>query len=432
MSLLCDGVNHCPNGEDEIDCVGLQCPGSLKCHSYEKQSICIPINSVCDGIRDCPLGDDERLCNVTCPNGCLCSDLDFTCNRVVNLAELDLRVNRLDFSHQFWPWDGRVFRSLLFLGELVLKDTSLTEVFRGMFENLINLYFLDLRDNAIKTIQSHAFKGLKYLQILLLKGNPLLQTISESSFDGLSSLVSLDLSRKNINDFPNDAFKGLVALKFLNLSYNKIHEFNTDISKGLDRLEILDIRQSGIPPKASMFDSLTSLETLYTDFYVFCCLKPPGVSRNRCFPPEDEFSSCKYLMKYSVLRVFIWIIGMAALLGNILVIIVRVIIDRSNIVKRSFPIWVIASGSILQLGSRQKKEAAVARSLFMVVLTDFLCWFPVGIMADVYVWVTVFVIPINSALNPFLYTFSSILKRKRYACWVSTLYLTFQSFTQIY
>jgi len=61
-----------------------------------------------------------------------------------------------------------------------------------------------------------------------------------------------------------------------------------------------------------------------------------------------------------------------------------------------------------------------------VVMTDFCCWMPViviGILSlagsftdptgKVYAWIAVFVLPINSSINPILYTFSTpqVLKR---------------------
>ena len=61
-----------------------------------------------------------------------------------------------------------------------------------------------------------------------------------------------------------------------------------------------------------------------------------------------------------------------------------------------------------------------------IVLTDFLCWMPIiviGLLSllgkfhdpekQAYVWIAVFVLPVNSALNPILYTFSTpLVKRK--------------------
>ena len=63
-------------------------------------------------------------------------------------------------------------------------------------------------------------------------------------------------------------------------------------------------------------------------------------------------------------------------------------------------------------------EMTMARKMALIVLTDCFCWIPpivVGIMSlngksinpQLAVWVAVLIFPINSALNPFLYTFSA-------------------------
>ncbi|XP_074658731.1 G-protein coupled receptor GRL101-like [Tubulanus polymorphus] len=68
----------------------------------------------------------------------------------------------------------------------------------------------------------------------------------------------------------------------------------------------------------------------------------------------------------------------------------------------------------------QKKEVAVARKMMLIVLTDFCAWMPIivlGMLAvsgqvtipsDVYAWIAVFVLPINSAINPILYTIAGL------------------------
>ncbi|XP_022084826.1 relaxin receptor 2-like isoform X2 [Acanthaster planci] len=59
-----------------------------------------------------------------------------------------------------------------------------------------------------------------------------------------------------------------------------------------------------------------------------------------------------------------------------------------------------------------------AKRFFFVVLTDALCWLPIAILkilslcsyqipATLYGWIVIFVLPINSALNPILYTLST-------------------------
>ena len=72
---------------------------------------------------------------------------------------------------------------------------------------------------------------------------------------------------------------------------------------------------------------------------------------------------------------------------------------------------------------RRSKDLAVAQRLFTVVLSDFLCWFPIGLLGllasrdipvsgEVNVGMAIFVLPLNSALNPFLYTLNTIQARR--------------------
>uniref|UniRef100_A0A2C9L8T2 G-protein coupled receptors family 1 profile domain-containing protein n=1 Tax=Biomphalaria glabrata TaxID=6526 RepID=A0A2C9L8T2_BIOGL len=68
---------------------------------------------------------------------------------------------------------------------------------------------------------------------------------------------------------------------------------------------------------------------------------------------------------------------------------------------------------------RRLEDLSVAKKLAFVAMSDFLCWFPIGIIgyfsmkghtfdSDVYAWFAVFVLPINSALNPIIYTIPAL------------------------
>ena len=68
---------------------------------------------------------------------------------------------------------------------------------------------------------------------------------------------------------------------------------------------------------------------------------------------------------------------------------------------------------------RRSKDLALAQRLFTVVVSDFLCWFPIGLLGllasrgipisgEVNVGMAIFVLPLNSALNPFLYSLNVI------------------------
>ena len=69
------------------------------------------------------------------------------------------------------------------------------------------------------------------------------------------------------------------------------------------------------------------------------------------------------------------------------------------------------------------RDMKFARRLMSVVVTDFLCWFPVGLLGllawrgmavpgEVNVAVVTFVMPLNAALNPFLYTLNVLLEKR--------------------
>ncbi|XP_070193959.1 G-protein coupled receptor GRL101-like [Littorina saxatilis] len=76
--------------------------------------------------------------------------------------------------------------------------------------------------------------------------------------------------------------------------------------------------------------------------------------------------------------------------------------------------------------TRKTQDLTIARRLLAVAMSDFLCWFPIGLLGllasrgvpvpgEVNVAMAVFVLPLNSALNPFLYTVNVLLERRRLA-----------------
>ena len=73
------------------------------------------------------------------------------------------------------------------------------------------------------------------------------------------------------------------------------------------------------------------------------------------------------------------------------------------------------------LTTEMKKQVRMTAKVAALVFTDFACWFPiiiigilvqVGVLtlpADVFAWCVTFVLPINSAINPYLYTIAAII-----------------------
>ncbi|KAL8623880.1 hypothetical protein ACOMHN_050595 [Nucella lapillus] len=74
----------------------------------------------------------------------------------------------------------------------------------------------------------------------------------------------------------------------------------------------------------------------------------------------------------------------------------------------------------------KSSDVAIARRLIAIVLSDFMCWFPIGILglwaftdntvnSDINVRVAIFVMPFNAALNPLLYTLNLVMDKRRKA-----------------
>ena len=84
-------------------------------------------------------------------------------------------------------------------------------------------------------------------------------------------------------------------------------------------------------------------------------------------------------------------------------------------------IFVAVKLSSKKAGRRQEREIEIkmASKMALIVGTDFCCWMPiiilgvlvqcniVDIQPEVIPWITVFILPINSSVNPFLYNFNS-------------------------
>ncbi|XP_055958397.1 G-protein coupled receptor GRL101-like [Patella vulgata] len=453
-----------------------------------------------------------------------------------------------------------------------------------MFIYQVNLYVLDLSYNRIKILGKGVFHGLQQLKSLNLIGNNVLHKLEAGAFAQLYSLTSLSLLNTKIEILGADTFNGMDYLQNLTISTGLLNVVEDGTFKSLVNLRRLDLRKQNIQDfSGDIFLGLSNLKGLYTDSFILCCLKPESVTE--CLPEAGEFSSCDDLMRREELRVFMWILGLMALLGNFCVILYRLIFDREGfrrgyglfvtnlgisdflmgiymiiiagadimfrgryiwndnwwrnspycqfagalatmsseasalflcaitldrylIIKYPFgqcrmnrlttiifscciwlfsiivamvpilpgtgftgelysrtgiclalpltrertPGWqfsagififfnfltfaliclgqllmyraIVKSSSIVQNKGRRSRDVQVAKNLSLIVLTDFICWFPVcclGLMtlsgtvinSEVYAWTAVFILPVNSALNPFLYTVTSFIGNKK-------------------
>eukprot|EP00745_Piridium_sociabile_P017415 TRINITY_DN26193_c0_g1_i4.p1 TRINITY_DN26193_c0_g1~~TRINITY_DN26193_c0_g1_i4.p1 ORF type:complete len:148 (-),score=11.75 TRINITY_DN26193_c0_g1_i4:96-539(-) len=91
---------------------------------------------------------------------------------------------------------------------------------------------------------------------------------------------------------------------------------------------------------------------------------------------------------------------------------------------QGFIYWSVQSNSLKANTTKVSRDMTIAQRLITVAVTDFMCWFPIGlcgmlalagtpIPGEVNVALAVFVLPLNSAVNPFMYTFNTLAEKQR-------------------
>nr|KAG5690414.1 hypothetical protein BaRGS_026461 [Batillaria attramentaria] len=86
--------------------------------------------------------------------------------------------------------------------------------------------------------------------------------------------------------------------------------------------------------------------------------------------------------------------------------------------------WSVRRNTLSVETTRKSQDLTIARRLITVAVSDFLCWFPIGLLglmagagvpvpSDFNVVTAIFVLPLNSALNPFLYTYNLLVEKRR-------------------
>lgn len=321
---ICDGKWDCIMGEDEIGCARYVCPGQYKCAN---QSSCILLHQLCDGQPQCPMGDDEWFCDMHCPSNCHCIGQYVDC-RNANLSSLasnyiSKSVRKLDLSYnRLGPnLSNSDFSAYHDLGELILHHNGVEVLIPGLFRQLRNLYKLDLSNNQIHSVKRGAFAGLRRVTQLLLESNPELVNIESDAFLGLSSLQMLNISSSRILALRKNTFNGLTSLRHLLLRSNMIVEIEDGAFRSLNSLVSLDMRGNEIRYFTKLvFGDLKSLRNLSTDSFKFCCLINQQIPSDRCLPLPDEISDCEDLLSSMLQRSCIWIAGVVAFIGNLIVI----------------------------------------------------------------------------------------------------------------
>ena len=320
---VCDGVRDCNQGTDEMNCNNYSCPGMFKC---KKEGYCVDQSQVCDGVADChETRDDEVLCDfLDCPGDCSCYGHALSCidqalrvipSSVRTLRSIIMAQNNLQLTDD-------MFTGYVYLAKLDISRNNIKTIPRNAFRDLRNLLSLDLRHNSIKRLMHGMFSGLQNLQHLLLQGNPI-EYLGPDVFSGLETITYLNLNGHNINEIEDGAFKSLKAVTNITLSNNSLTSIRYGVFDGATHLEYLQIQGNDIYKMETNTFNKMRLHELHTDHYKFCCF---AENVPKCTPEGDVYSSCKDLMANGILQVAVWVLGIAALVGNIIVIGWRILI----------------------------------------------------------------------------------------------------------
>ena len=317
--VRCNHALDCPSAKDEEGCDSYQCPGYFRCRA---SSVCVHPSHVCDGIFHCPQQDDELLCDLRCPNNCICGGLAFHCDGVFAASDFpDLRY--LDASRTYMS-PPLLTRNLM-LVYLSLRKCGLVSADHLGFPNL---HVLDLCDNSISSVSQKQLKGWPNLRVLRLAGNPLkANIIKDTSSYALTSLIALDLSNLDVECFNATVLNQFINIRYLNLSNSGIRTL-TDPFTTLSCLSVIDLRQCLINSfPDDVFEGLTSLTRVYSDDFKLCCpdVLPMDFNVNDCLSPSPILSSCQSLVGWGAGGTVQSILMFTTLAGNIVSFVLHIL-----------------------------------------------------------------------------------------------------------
>ncbi|XP_077541670.1 uncharacterized protein LOC144153815 [Haemaphysalis longicornis] len=234
------------------------------------------------------------------------------------------------------------FRGLKALQTLDLRSCSLTAVGEDLLRHLPNLTHLWLDGNEIEVLLPHGFASLKRLRVLSLTRNKLVE-LRTHDFTGLTSLRTLNLAYNKIT-YMDEAFTALENLRTLDLEGNRIGAMSNDTFWPLVNIESLNLRNNLFRTcSPALFAPLLNITHIYFSEFSLCS---SALHVRVCEPRGDGISSLAHLLDSVVLRVSVWVVALVACLGNLLVLVGRLVLREPNAV-HSFYIKNLAMADLL-------------------------------------------------------------------------------------
>ena len=307
----CNGYYDCVFHEDERGCKTIVCPGLYRCRG---STVCLHIDHLCDGWPQCPQRDDEWLCNMTCPEGCLCQGHGLLCTRPFS-THIFPQLRYLDaHGSGMAPSDLRNMTN--YITYLNLAECSISVLPAMSFPNLQHM---DLSDNRLTSVDMDVFLKLENLKVLSLQGNPLRSVVSEISHPQHHALKRLDVSRTRLSMLDGQIVKYFPELQYINVSLSHLRFIRVDIFQNIPHLRQLDIRGNMINTfPLNIFVESKNLRFVRSTDYRLCCkdVLPDISPATKCSAPRHFLSSCERLVRSEVYVLSLWCVASFATLGN--------------------------------------------------------------------------------------------------------------------
>ena len=273
---VCDGKQDCVDGEDEMFCDNLSCPGMLRCRGETR---CVPPWSLCDGHAECQFTfDDETSCS-RCLKHCECDGRSLLCQTEVE-AEQHALYKFIKTPNSTIIKDN-IKQTILHMDTIYMTATHLQLKSKGKIRclnyNILNPNFslvikLDISYCRLKHIDNiMVVTNHKQIAFLNASHNRLFSSNILTIFSELP-LHHLDIS---YNEFAyiETPDSNLIYLQLLKLANNKITHLRAQFIGMASNVRWLDLRHN--PIQYVSLRLVRTLKYLYildvTDIEI-CCI----------------------------------------------------------------------------------------------------------------------------------------------------------------
>ena len=217
--------------------------------------------------------------------------------------------------------DTSTFGVLPELSLLYYANNMLRHVNADVLTELKGLKTLALSNNVLDEIPPGTLGAIINLVVLALDNNQIV-FLHGDTFENQSRLMWLDMSHNRLHRLSDGLFQNLVMLSHLGIAGNELSQLYSRVFQNCVNLVTLNLTQNNLQwITTEVFNDLNESTLVYVDQYATCCFVTAAECKYSTF--GSEFLTCKRLLPYSVLRTGIWIVSLATLLGNILVLYTR-------------------------------------------------------------------------------------------------------------